>query len=52
LDDAGTDGNEIVKSFVVVSVDPVEQVESSIHAQSEQIMAGDRFSLSGFTDHK
>lgn len=52
LDGAGADCDEVVESFVVVSVHPVEQVKTSVHAQSEQIVAGDRFSFAGFTDHK
>lgn len=41
LDGAGADCDEVVESFVVVSVHPVEQVKTSVHTQSEQIVACD-----------
>ena len=52
LDAAGDDSNRIEEALRVVAVDPVEDVECSIHAKSEQVMTGDRLCLAGLADHK
>ncbi len=41
LHDAGEDGDQVVEALAVVSVDPVEDVEASVGAQTEQVVAGD-----------
>lgn len=35
-----------------VTIGPVKDVQSSVRTQGEQIMGGDAFGLSGFTDHE
>jgi len=39
-------------TFNVVSVDPVEDVEETVDAESEEVMRGNRFGFSGFLDHE
>ena len=45
LNTASNDGNDIIEAFKVVSVDPVENVKSTVRSKSKQIMAGDGLSL-------
>ena len=52
LDTAGDDGDDVVESLEVVSVDPVEDVEATVGAESEEIVAGDGLSLAGLADHE
>jgi len=52
LDAAGNDGNDVVESFKVVSVDPVEDVESAIDSKGEEIVGGDGFGFPGLLDHE
>ena len=52
LDTSGHNGNEIEESLGVVSVHPVENVETPIESLSEQVMGSDGFCLSGLADHK
>lgn len=52
LDTASKDRNQVVEPFEVVSVCPVKDVQSSVGPQSEQVMRGDGFRLSGLADHE
>ena len=52
LDTAGDDGDDVVESLEVVSVDPVEDVESSVGAESKEIVTGDGLRLAGLADHE
>jgi len=52
LDTTSNDGNEIEKSFIVVSPHPVDQVETTVKTQSKQVMSGDGLSFPGLTDHE
>lgn len=52
LNDARDDSDDVVESLVIVSVDPVEDVESSVRSEGEEIVRSDGLSLAGFRDHK
>ncbi len=44
--------NEVEEVFRVVSVYPVEDVESTVGAQSKQVVAGDGLCLTCLADHE
>lgn len=50
LDCTGKDHNQVVVALRKVSVDPVQQVERPIAAQSEQIMARNALGLARLRD--
>jgi len=52
LDAAGNDGDDVVERFSVVPVDPVEDVETSVGAESEEIVASDGLCLAGLAHHE
>jgi len=52
LNDTGHHSDGVEEALSVVSVDPVEDVETTVHAQHEQVVTGDGFSLSGLGHHK
>ena len=52
LYDAGHHSNPFMKSFGVVTINPVEKVQGAIWAESEQVMGRDRFRFTGFGHHK
>ena len=45
LNDAGNDGDEVEEALRVVAVNPVEQVQAAVQAESEQVVSGDGLSL-------
>lgn len=49
---ASHDSDEVKEAFEIISVDPVEDVECPVGTQGKQVMAGDRFGFSSFTDHE
>lgn len=52
MDYARKDHDQIVVRLREVSVDPVQQVERPVTAQSEQVMAGDALRLAGLGDEE
>jgi len=52
LDAPGHDGDYVVESFGVVSVDPVDDVEGPVGAQGKQVVRGDGLCLAGLGDHE
>jgi len=52
LDTARENGDQVEESLKVVSVGPVEDVESSVSSECEKVMGGDGFGLSGLADHE
>lgn len=52
MHDAGQDGDKIIEIFGIVTVDPVEDVESAVGAESEQVVTGDRLGLARLADHE
>lgn len=52
LYNAGNHSNDIEESFEVETVDPVEEVQSTVWSQSEQVVAGDTFSFARLGDHE
>jgi hypothetical protein len=46
------DSNEVVVILSPVAVDPVEQIEGSVHAEGKQIVRGDALSLAGLGHHE
>ena len=52
LNNSSHNRNDIIKAFVVVAVDPIEDVKAAIRAQSEEIVACDCLGLAGLADHE
>ena len=52
LDAAGDDSDDVIEALEVVAVDPVEDVEATVGAEGEQVVAGDRLGLPGLGDHE
>ncbi|WAQ97476.1 hypothetical protein MAR_030166 [Mya arenaria] len=52
LHTTGHNSDQVKEALKVVSVDPVEEIECAVGAQSKQVMAGDGFSLSSFAHHE
>jgi len=51
LNDSSNDGDRIQVIFGVEAVDPVEDVQSTVRTQSEEIVSSDGFSRSGCLKH-
>jgi len=52
LDDTGHNSDDVIEAFKVVAVDPVEDVERTVGAKSEEVVGGDGLSLSGLGHHE
>lgn len=52
LHNSSHNSNEVKEAFKVVSVDPVQEVQPSVGAQGEQVVAGDGFRLACLADHE
>ena len=52
LDTSGHDSNDVIEAFSIVSVHPVEDVETTIGAESKQVVAGNTLSFSGLGYHE
>lgn len=52
LDSSGEDRNQIVVSLGVVPVDPVENIQSTVRTQSEQVVTGNTFRFARFADEE
>lgn len=52
LDASGNNGNKIIESLIVVAVDPVDDVQSTVGSQSKQVVACDGLCLSSLGDHE
>ena len=52
LNDPGYNGDGIVEILIVIAVDPVEDVEATVRAESKEIVAGDGLRLAGLADHE
>ena len=52
LDAAGDDGDDVIEALRVVSVDPVEDVETAVGTESKEIVAGDRLRLPCLAHHE
>lgn len=52
LDTASEDRDQVEESLEVVSVCPVEDVQSPVGSESEEVVGSDRFGLSGLADHE
>lgn len=52
LDDTSDDSDHIVETLAVVSINPVEDVEAAVGAETEQVVAGDRLGLARLAHHK
>ena len=51
LNDARHDRNPVEEVLRMVSVDPIENVEETVDAEREQIVAGNRLGLAGSSHH-
>lgn len=52
LDQSGHDGDQVKEAFEVETPDPVEEIESPIHAEAEQVVGGDGLRLASLADHE
>ena len=52
LDNSGHDSDDVIETLEVEAVDPVENVESAVGAEREEIVAGDGLGLAGLGDHE
>ena len=52
LDTSSNNGDKVIEPFIVVSVDPVNNVQRTVGTQSKQVMAGDCLCLASLGDHK
>jgi len=52
LDTAGEDRDQVEEPLEIVSVSPVENVQSPVSTESEEVMGSNRFSLSGLANHE
>jgi hypothetical protein len=52
LNNSSHDGDEVVVVLSPVAVDPVEQVETSVHAKGKEVVGGDAFRLSSLGHHE
>lgn len=49
---AGHDRNDVVETFEVISVNPVENIKGAVHAESEQVVRCDGFCFTSFCHHE
>merc|ERR1712166_315554 len=52
LNNSGNDRDDIIEALEIVSVDPVENIESSVCAQGKKIVGCDGFGFACFLDHE
>ena len=52
LDTSGNDSYQVKESLGVIAIDPVEYVQSTVAAESKQVVTGDRLRLTCLTDHE
>ena len=52
LHTTGNNGDDVIKAFAIVSVDPVEDVEATVGAESKQVVASNALGFSGLGHHK
>lgn len=52
LDDSGDNGDHIKEVLVVVTVDPVDDVKSTISSEGEEIMGSDCLGVSSLGEHE
>lgn len=52
LDHASHNSDHVEEALKVETPDPVEEIESSVQAQAEQVVGGDRLCLASLADHE
>lgn len=52
LDHAGHDGNHVKEALKVETPDPIEEIQSPVQAQTEQVVGRDRLGLARLADHE
>ena len=52
LNTSSNDGNKIIESLIVVSIDPIDNVQSTVGPQCKQVVASDTFCFTSLGDHK
>lgn len=52
LDHTSHNGNHVKEALKIETPDPVEEIEGSIQAQTEQVVGGDGLCLAGLADHE
>ena len=46
------DGNKVIESLKIVSIDPIDNVQSTVGTKGKQIVAGDGLSFASLRYHK
>ena len=52
LKTAGDNCDEVVETFGVVTVDPIENIETAVDTKCKEVVRGDGFSFAGLADHE
>ena len=52
LEAAPVDGDDVIEALIVISVDPVCEVQSTVGAENEDIAEDERLSFAGLSDHE
>lgn len=52
LDNTSNNSDQVEEAFKVISPDPVDQIQSTVATKSKQVVGGDSFRFTRFTDHK
>ena len=52
LKNTSNNSNDVIESFKVIAVDPVEDVQGTVRSKSKQVMGGYAFSFSCFRYHE
>lgn len=52
LDNTGHNSDDVIEAFEVEAINPVEDVETPVGAEGEEIVAGDRLCLPCLADHE
>ena len=52
LNTSSNDGNKIIESLIIVSIDPIDNVQSAVSPQCKQVVASDTLCFTSLGDHK
>lgn len=52
MNDPGNNGNSIVVTFPVVSINPIEEIEGPVRTEGKKVVRRDALRLAGFAHHK
>lgn len=52
LNTSSNDGNKIIESLIIVSIDPIDNVQRAVNPQCKQVVASDTLCFTSLGDHK